>query len=58
VKTFTQNLPHLITAVLVIAAAVVLGALGTINGATAVALIAGAGGVSLGVGASSTPPNG
>ena len=48
-----SNLPHLITAVLVTAAATVLAATHTITGGEAIALIAGAGGVSLGVGASS-----
>lgn len=48
------NIPHLITATLVIAAAVVLAATHTITGGEAIALIAGAGGVSLGVSASSS----
>lgn len=52
---FLTNLPHLIMATVVIAAATVLAAVGTITGGEAIALIAGAGGVSLGVGASSGP---
>jgi hypothetical protein len=54
VQNFLSNLPHLVTATLVIAAAVVLAATKTITGGEAIALIAGAGGVSLGVGASNT----
>jgi hypothetical protein len=57
VQNFLTNLPHLVTATLVIAAAVVLAATKTITGGEAIALIAGAGGVSLGVGASNTSAN-
>jgi hypothetical protein len=58
VQNFLNNLPHLIMATVVIGAATALAATGTISGAEAIALIAGAGGVSLGVGASNgaTPP--
>lgn len=52
-QNFLSNLSHLIMAVVVIAAAVVLASVGTITGAEAVTLIAAAGGFSLGAGAAS-----
>ena len=45
---FLQNLPHLIMAVVVIAAATVLASLNVITGGEAIALIGAAGGFSLG----------
>jgi hypothetical protein len=48
------NLPHLLMAAIVIAAATVLAATHVITGGEAIALIAGAGGVSLGVGATNS----
>lgn len=50
---FIANLPHLIMATLVIAAATILAALNVIPGGDALAVIAGAGGFSLGVGGAS-----
>lgn len=54
-NNFLLNLPHLIMAIVVIAAVSVLAATGVIPGPTALVVIAGAGGVSLGVGAANTP---
>lgn len=54
-QNLLTNLPHLIIATIVIAAVSVLAATGTIPGSTALAVIAGAGGVSLGVGAAAIP---
>lgn len=53
-NNFLLNLPHLIMAVIVIAAVTILAATGVIPGNTALVVIAGAGGVSLGVGAASS----
>ena len=50
-----SNLPHLIIATIVIAAVVILTATGHVSGPTGLAVIAGAGGVSLGVGAAAIP---
>lgn len=48
---FQQSVIHLITVAIVVAAVVALAILNIVNGATAVALIAASGGISLGVGA-------
>lgn len=50
---FWANLPHMIMATIVIIAAVVLGSTHVITGGEALGLIAGAGGFTLGAGASS-----
>ena len=49
------NLPHLIMAAIIIGAVTALAAAGVIPGSTALAVIAAAGGVSLGVGAAAVP---
>lgn len=53
---FLQNLPHLIMAAIVIAAAVILASTHVITGNDGVILIGAAGGFSLGAGAGSTSP--
>lgn len=52
--TFIQNLPHLIMAVVVVAAMTVLAALNVITGGEALGVIGAATGFSLGVGGTST----
>lgn len=58
-QNFMSNLPHLIMATVVIAAASALAATGTITGAEALLIIGSAGGFSLGAGAGSAsgPPS-
>jgi hypothetical protein len=58
VTNLLSNLPHLLMAAIVIAAVATLAAVGVIPGSDALVVIAGAGGVSLGVGAAAIPTPG
>lgn len=53
-----DNLPHLLIALAVVAVAATLGALRVIDASTTVALIGGASGVSIGLGANNSPSSG